>query len=164
MIFSSTYRKLLSLGMLAVVTLGWTACSSTETKEAYDKFYGKGRADRDAQGVVEDSLRRLQLKELSKTQAAEVETAAPAKLLVPPKEIAELLDKNTCSVCHKADERLVGPAWKDVAKRNYPIQEIVSLVREPKPEHWPDYPPMAPLGFVPEEDIIKIGTWINSLQ
>ena len=157
------------MGIAIASAAGWMACSSSETKEAYDKYYGKGRAERAAEAVVSDSIRRAEMKaareaEAAATPAAEPDSAPAPKSLIPPAEVAELLEKNTCSVCHKADERLVGPAWVEIAKRNYSIDEIVALVHEPKPEHWPDYPPMAPLTFVTKEDIQKIGTWINSLQ
>jgi cytochrome c551/c552 len=58
----------------------------------------------------------------------------------------------------------VGPAYKDVAKRGYSVQEIVSLVYNPKPEHWPDYTPMAPMQHVPKKDVEKIAAWINTLK
>ncbi len=160
-------RRLFSLGFLVATAAGWAACSSSETKEAYDKYYGKGRAERAAEAMIADSIKRVERKAAREAEAA-VTPAAPAAegtvSLTPPAEVAALLEKNTCSVCHKSDERLVGPAWVEVAKKNYSTDEIISLVYEPKPEHWPDYPPMAPLAFVPKEDIVKIGTWINSLK
>ncbi len=161
--FFLTYRRFLSLGIMIASAAGWIACSSTETKDAYNKYYGKGRTAREAEAVIADSVKRAERKAIRETEAAASPKAA-AVSLTPPQEIAELMEKNTCSVCHKADERLVGPPWVEVAKKNYSIDEIISLVYDPKPEHWPDYPPMAPLAFVPKEDIVKIGTWINSLK
>ncbi len=159
-------RRLFSLGFLVVAAAGWAACSSSETKEAYDKYYGKGRAERAAEAAVADSIKRVERKAAREAEAAATPASAAegAVSLTPPAEVAALLEKNTCSVCHKSDERLVGPPWIEIAKKNYSTDEIVSLVYEPKPEHWPDYPPMAPLAFVPKEDIVKIGTWINSLK
>jgi cytochrome c len=82
----------------------------------------------------------------------------------PPAEINALLQQHTCLTCHKVEERLVGPPYKQVALRNYTNEEIVELIYEPKPENWPDYPPMAALPNVPEEDALKIAAWINSLN
>ena len=160
------YRRLFSLGFLVAVTAGLAACSSSETKEAYDKYYGKGRNERAAEAVVADSIKRVERKAARDAEATATATPAAENAIsfTPPAEIADLLEKNTCSVCHKPDERLVGPPWMEVAKKNYTTDEIISLVYEPKPEHWPGYPPMAPLAFVPKEDIVKIGTWINSLK
>ncbi len=81
-----------------------------------------------------------------------------------PADIAELLQKNTCFACHKADVKLIGPAYTEVAKRKYTPERIVELVYKPNPANWPGYIPMAALPNVPKDDIIKIAKWINSLN
>ncbi|WP_234733114.1 c-type cytochrome [Tellurirhabdus bombi] len=81
-----------------------------------------------------------------------------------PDDINQLLTKNTCLACHNPDNRLVGPAYKDVAKKKYTDAQIVELIYAPKPEHWPGYPPMAPMKQVPKDDALKIAKWINSLD
>ena len=53
-----------------------------------------------------------------------------------------LADKNGCLVCHSAQEKVVGPAYKDVAGKGYSTAQILALVRSPKPANWPDYPEM----------------------
>ncbi len=91
---------------------------------------------------------------------------APSKTLKPvevPPEISALLTKHTCFACHKADTKLVGPAYTEVAKKKYTEEQIVELVHKPEPAHWPGYPPMAAMAHVPKEDILKIAKWINSL-
>lgn len=82
----------------------------------------------------------------------------------PPAEIQALLQKHICLTCHKVDQRLVGPAYKDVAKKKYTPEQIVELIYKPKPEHWPGYPAMAPMTQVPKDDALKIAKWINSLN
>ena len=81
-----------------------------------------------------------------------------------PADIAVLLEKHTCLTCHKVDEKLIGPAYEDVAMRNYANEAIVNLIYNPKPENWPGYPPMLALKDVPQEDALKIAKWINSLN
>ena len=81
----------------------------------------------------------------------------------PPADIQALLQKHICLTCHKIDARLVGPAYKDVAKKKYTDEQIVELIYKPKPEHWPGYPAMAPMTQVPKEDALKIAKYINSL-
>ena len=115
-----------------------------------------------------------QMKEARPSTAGEAKKAgavAPAKPVSKPApapssntEIGALLTKYTCSACHKANERAVGPAFKEVAKRKYSVAQIVSLVYVPKPEHWPDYTPMAPMLQVPKKDVEKIAAWINTLK
>ncbi len=144
---------------LFAIAAAVAGCSSKETNEAYDKYYGKEREAREQAAYEKDSLDRLNNKPVRQVAAQ----AAPAASKAPSAEVALLLEKNTCSVCHKADERLIGPAFSEIAKKKYTAEQIVELVYNPKPEHWPDYPPMAPLAHVPAEEIIKIAGWINSL-
>ncbi len=80
-----------------------------------------------------------------------------------PADIAALLNKNTCSACHNPYQRLVGPAYSEVAKKKYSVDEIVALVYKPNPENWPGYPPMMAMSQVPKEEVVKLAKWINSL-
>jgi cytochrome c551/c552 len=93
---------------------------------------------------------------LSKASATKAPTFA---------EVKNLLQKNTCLACHNTDTRQVGPAYKEVAKRKYTVAQIVQLIHNPKPEHWPDYStPMPPMPQVPNSEARKIAEWINSLN
>ncbi len=80
-------------------------------------------------------------------------------------EVKPLLARNTCLACHAAEKRVVGPAYKDVAKRKYSDEKIVDLIYHPQPENWPDYAtPMAAMPQVPKDEALKIASWINSLD
>ncbi|WP_375446008.1 c-type cytochrome [uncultured Fibrella sp.] len=81
-----------------------------------------------------------------------------------PDDMKALMTKYTCIACHRVDTRLVGPAYKDVAKRNYSNDQIVELIYNPKPVNWPGYIAMAPMKQVPKEDALKLATWINTLD
>ena len=60
---------------------------------------------------------------------------------------------------------MVGPAYKDVAKRGYSDAKIVELIYKPQPKNWPEYATeMAPMPQVPRADAMKIAAWINSLK
>ena len=155
-----TTNRLAFLGLMLLSSFSWVSCSTDHTTQSYDKYYGSGRQARETEAVAADSVAKANVK-------VEEPVAAVAKApvsMVPPAEIAKLLENNSCSACHKADERLVGPSFADIAKKNYSANEIVELVHNPKPEHWPDYPPMAPLAHVAKEDIIKIAGWIDTLK
>jgi cytochrome c len=80
-----------------------------------------------------------------------------------PEEITALMNKYTCSACHRVDARLVGPAYTDVAKKKYTDEKIVELIYKPEPANWPGYPPMAPMTQVPKPDALKLAKYINSL-
>jgi cytochrome c551/c552 len=80
-------------------------------------------------------------------------------------EVKPLLQKNTCLACHAPTTRVVGPAYSEIAKRNYSVAEILALIKNPKPEHWPDYStPMPPMPQVSTADATKIAQWIRSLK
>lgn len=92
-------------------------------------------------------------------------SAATAGKVPTYDDVKNLLQKNTCLACHNPNTRQVGPAYKDVAKRKYTITQIVQLIHNPKPEHWPDYStPMPPMPQVPNEEAHKIAEWIKSLE
>lgn len=103
-------------------------------------------------------------KTTTNTTTTQQETKRPEPKKEIPDDIKVLLEKHTCLTCHKVDEKLVGPAYEDVAMRNYADEAIVNLIYNPKPENWPDYPPMLALKDVPQEDALKIAKWINSLN
>lgn len=81
-----------------------------------------------------------------------------------PADMNALMSKYTCIACHRPNQRLVGPAYIDVAKKNYSNEEIVNLIYNPIPSHWPGYPPMAAMKQVPKDDAMKLAVWINSLD
>ncbi len=80
-------------------------------------------------------------------------------------EVKPLLTKHTCIACHNETKKQIGPAYVDVAKRNYTNEKIVELIHNPQPQNWPDYATeMPPMPQVPKEDALKIAAWINSLD
>jgi cytochrome c551/c552 len=94
--------------------------------------------------------------------AAPAANAAPKRKPIPA-DVSALLNKHACLACHQAYDKVIGPAYAEVAKRKYSADQIVELVHAPKPEHWPGYPPMAPFPQVPKAEIVVIANWINSL-
>ena len=80
-----------------------------------------------------------------------------------PSEMKSILAKNTCLGCHKMDSKLVGPSFLAIAQREYTQKELVQLIKEPVPENWPDYPPMAPMAWIEGEQLEAMSTWIASL-
>jgi len=99
----------------------------------------------------------------SRLNVAEGQAVAMAKAPTYD-EVKGLLSKHTCLACHQTNKRQVGPAYADVAKRKYTNEQIVDLIYNPKPEHWPGYTEMAAMPQVPKADALKIAAWINSLK
>ena len=79
----------------------------------------------------------------------------------PSAEVNALLVKHGCSSCHHSARRMVGPSFTDIAKKNYLPETIVERIALPQPGGWPGYPPMPAL-TVPNDDALKIASWINS--
>jgi cytochrome c len=96
---------------------------------------------------------------------AQTKPKAPVapKPTVVPQDINALLTKYSCLACHKADTKLIGPAYAEVAKKKYTPERMLALIYKPEPKNWPGYPPMAALPNVPKEDGLKIAKWINTL-
>jgi cytochrome c551/c552 len=98
------------------------------------------------------------------------ETAAstldkPISTAVPTyAQVKGLLTSYTCVACHNPDKKQIGPAFRDVAKRKYTAEKIVSLIHNPQPQNWPGYSTeMPPMPQVTKADGLKIAAWINSL-
>jgi mono/diheme cytochrome c family protein len=90
-------------------------------------------------------------------------TAVPKKITYAM--VLPLLQKNACLSCHNPDKKLVGPSYKEIAKRKYSISQLVQYIQKPNPAHWPDYAtPMPPMAHVPKTELTKIAQWIKSLE
>jgi cytochrome c len=97
--------------------------------------------------------------------AADEEKNAPKPVsiaTVSPGEHAA--GKNGCLACHGVNQKIVGPAYLDVAKRGYTEQQLMDLIYAPKPENWPGFIPMPPQPHVSKEDAAVIAKWIVNLK
>lgn len=172
-----TLKKSTSLAVIALVASVWIGCSSKEDRAKYDTYYGSGSKAREEAALVEiQNDKKTAAAEAAAAPVAPVAAATPAKAdsagapaeakptkKPVPAEVSALLNKHSCFACHQAYDKLIGPAYSEVAKKKYTADQIVELVHSPKPEHWPGFPPMAPLAHVPKADIVVIANWINSL-
>lgn len=171
-----TLKKSTSLAIIALAVSVWMGCSSKEDKAKYDEYYGSGSKAREEASLVNIQNEKKNAKPAETSAAAsgaaadtaKAGEAAPAAEAKPkrkpvPAEVSALLNKHACFACHQAYDKVIGPAYSEVAKKKYSVDEIVALVHSPKPEHWPGFPPMAPMTHVPKADIAVIATWINSL-
>jgi cytochrome c len=78
-----------------------------------------------------------------------------------------LADKNGCTVCHKVNEKVIGPAYKDVSvkyKGDAKAAEMLfDKVKSGGAGVWGAIP-MPPNVAVSDDDIKKLVAWILSLQ
>jgi len=90
---------------------------------------------------------------------------AQAEKIPTYNDVKGMLASYTCLSCHNPDRKIVGPAFKEVAKRKYSPEKILQLIHNPQPENWPEFPtPMPPMPQVKKEDGLKIAAYINSLR
>ena len=80
-----------------------------------------------------------------------------------PADINGLLQKHSCYTCHKAEKKMVGPSWSDIAAKKYTAKQFIALVYKPVPSNWSGYVAMAALPNVPKGDLTKIATWVSTL-
>lgn len=115
-----------------------------------------------AKKAVEEKKQAAQNKALV---SGTVKKVPPAVKAPAENEIKPLLAKYTCNACHAPDKKLVGPAFKEIAQRKYPIDRMVQLMYKPEPKNWPGYATeMPPMSHVPKGEAELIAAWINSLK
>lgn len=102
-------------------------------------------------------------------------TAASAALLLmsgmasadDPSAAMALAQKNACLSCHGVDKKIVGPAYKDVAKKyagdKTAKAKLMAKVKAGGKGVWGQVP-MPPNPQVKAEDLDKIVTWVLSLK
>jgi len=78
-----------------------------------------------------------------------------------------LAQKNACLSCHGVDKKIVGPAYKDVAKKYAGDKgahaKLVAKVKAGGKGVWGEIP-MPPNPQVSAADLDKIVTWVLSLK
>jgi Cytochrome c551/c552 len=78
-----------------------------------------------------------------------------------------LAEKNLCLACHKVEEKLVGPSFRDVAKKYQGVTgteaKLITKVKQGGKGVWGPVP-MPPATNVPDDDLNTIVAWILSLS
>jgi cytochrome c len=88
--------------------------------------------------------------------------AAAVLLPMPAKADEALAKKHNCLACHTVDKKMVGPAYKDIAKK-YKGQNVAAQLEQKVKKGgqgvWGPVP-MPPNAAVPDADIKKLVDWI----
>jgi S-disulfanyl-L-cysteine oxidoreductase SoxD len=101
-------------------------------------------------------------------RGADTGKAAPAPAAAPVAAVAtggkapmELLQKNSCTACHAADRKLVGPSWGDVARKHAGKGEyIAGKIRTGSAGAWGNIP--MPPQSISAEEATRIADWLAS--
>ena len=93
-------------------------------------------------------------------------TAAAAALAAPANADEALAKKHNCLACHSVDKKLVGPAYKDIAKK-YKGQNVAAKLEQKVKKGgqgvWGPVP-MPPNPATPDADIKNLVDWILTLK
>lgn len=77
-----------------------------------------------------------------------------------------LAQKSGCMSCHQVDKKVVGPAYKDVAKKYKgdakAAEHIVSVIKKGGKGNWGNIP-MPPHPQVSDANAKKLAAWVLSL-
>lgn len=87
--------------------------------------------------------------------------AAAVVLAAPARADEALARKYNCLACHAIDKKLVGPSYKDIAKK-YKAADAAKLAEKVKKGGsgvWGPIP-MPPNAAVPDADVKKLVDWI----
>jgi cytochrome c len=91
--------------------------------------------------------------------------ATALMVAVPALASQELAQKNGCLACHSVDKKVVGPAYKDVAKKyandKGAAAMLMAKVKKGGSGTWGSVP-MPPNPQVKDEDLKKIIAWVLS--
>lgn len=93
--------------------------------------------------------------------------AAAAIAALPALANEELAKKNACTACHAIDKKMVGPAYKEVAKKYAGDKgaeaKLAEKVKKGGSGVWGQVP-MPPNASVKDEDVKALVKWILSLK
>lgn len=78
-----------------------------------------------------------------------------------------LAAKNSCTACHAKDQKLVGPAFKEIAKKyagdTGATDKLIAKVKKGGAGVWGSVP-MPPNAQVPDADVKALVTWILKMK
>lgn len=90
---------------------------------------------------------------------------AGAAFAIPAQADEALAKKHNCLACHTVDKKLVGPSYKEIAKK-YKGQNVAAQLEQKVKKGgqgvWGPVP-MPPNAAVPDADIKKLVDWIVKL-
>lgn len=85
-----------------------------------------------------------------------------AAMVLPAQADEALAKKHNCLACHQVDKKVIGPAFKDVAKK-YKGQNVAAQLEQKVKKGgvgvWGQIP-MPPNAAVPDADVKKLVDWI----
>ena len=101
-----------------------------------------------------------------KEEKKETTSEQPATETLSEKAMA-IISKSDCATCHKVDEKVTGPAWRDVAKKyagvDTAVQYLAGKIISGGGGVWGEIP-MAPHPAMSMEDAKTLAEYVMSLK
>lgn len=101
--------------------------------------------------------------------AAPAQTAAPAETPATPAAGSVDVDKalalanaKACLACHSVDNKLVGPAYKEIAAKGEGVEVLAASIKNGSSGKWGPVP--MPGNHVTDEEAALLAAWIASLK
>ena len=93
--------------------------------------------------------------------AASAPVTAPATAMAGNAALMELMQKNTCTACHAADKKLIGPSWDDIARKHPGKSDyLAGKIKAGGVGVWGNIP--MPAQSVTADEAKKIADWLAS--
>jgi cytochrome c len=73
-----------------------------------------------------------------------------------------LAQSKGCLACHQVDKKVVGPAYRDVAKKNQSAEVLAKSIKAGSRGKYGPVP--MPANRVTDAEAAKLAAWINSLK
>lgn len=89
-------------------------------------------------------------------------SAAPAAGAVDADKALALANAKACMACHSVDNKLVGPAYKDVAAKGEGAEVLAASIKKGSAGKWGPVP--MPANNVTDEEAALLAAWIASLK
>lgn len=143
------------------------ACNGNEESksEGYDKYYGTTENDSAAAAAVSATSRQSEVD----TNIMNIGTT-PTTEADPTQNFAygeKLISLSDCLACHKVDEKLVGPAYKEVAQKykfnDKNVDYLAEKIIKGGAGVWGQVP-MTPHPDIKKEDAREMAKYILSLN
>lgn len=185
-VFNDTFKQGLNMRLLlffvVILTLSVNACSDSKAPEPSPSSPASGEYIPPATATAEptqdsqpaqESPESVNISQQSATTSTEPPAPSTTTNVADAKSDGlELARKSGCLACHAIDKKVVGPAWKDVAKRYTDDANAKAKLTEKVAKggrgNWSDVvgnvamPPYSPR--VSEEDIEKLVSFVLSLE
>ena len=124
---------------------------------------GQSGAEAEAEGATEGEATADTAAAASDNDAADEAPQAAAAASPDPAEVKQILTKNACLACHSVENKMIGPAYREVAEKyadDANAAEIIAQhVKQGSSGIWGPIP-MPPNPGISDDDLTKVVDWV----